>query len=112
MRQPYDLKSDVWSLGCVLYEMLTLRRAFDGATSISELAFNVLRGNYSSPIDRTKYSASLCDLVTELLEVDPSHRPEVETILRKPFLQDYLHRFATHILMKKNNDLVGIKAWV
>lgn len=30
MGQRYDYKSDVWTLGCILYEMLTLHRPFEG----------------------------------------------------------------------------------
>lgn len=41
--KPYGYKSDLWALGCVLYEMCNLGDAFD-AWSINELAVKILRG--------------------------------------------------------------------
>jgi eukaryotic-like serine/threonine-protein kinase len=41
--QPADKRSDVWAFGCVLYEMLTARRAFDGE-DVSDTLAAVLRG--------------------------------------------------------------------
>src|SRR6187397_2582738 len=40
--QPADKRSDVWAFGCVLYEMLTARRAFDGE-DVSDTLAAVLR---------------------------------------------------------------------
>ena len=43
--KPYDNRSDIWSLGCVLYEMITLMPPFR-ATSMAGLSQKVTRGNY------------------------------------------------------------------
>jgi serine/threonine protein kinase len=32
--QPYDKRTDIWALGCVLYEMMVLKRAFGAEVSI------------------------------------------------------------------------------
>ena len=41
--QPYSYKSDVWSLGCCVYEMASLKHAFS-ATSIHALMAQVVQG--------------------------------------------------------------------
>ena len=41
--QPYDIKSDVWSLGCVLYETITLKPPFR-AQDMANLYKKVLKG--------------------------------------------------------------------
>ena len=45
---PYDQSADVWSLGCVFYEMLTGFSAFTG-TDQANLAENIMRGTYYFP---------------------------------------------------------------
>lgn len=41
--KPYNHKSDIWALGCVLYEMTTLNHAFD-ANSLNNLASKIIKG--------------------------------------------------------------------
>jgi len=81
--KPYNQKSDIWSLGCILYEMVTLRHAFD-ASSMKGLVVKILRGTY--PSIPSVYSQNLKDLIDEMLQKDPHKRPSIKRILEKDFL--------------------------
>jgi len=76
--QPYGTKSDIWSFGCVLYEMCTLKPPFR-ANDMNGLYKRVLKGHYP-PIDR-KYSNELANVLKCMLRVEPTGRPSCDEIL-------------------------------
>lgn len=76
--KPYNFKSDIWSLGVVLYELCALKPPFD-AESLPKLAMKIVRGNYN-PIP-SHYSKDLKNLIGALLALDPQKRPSVHQVL-------------------------------
>eukprot|EP01004_Peranema_trichophorum_P002859 NODE_1887_length_1767_cov_42.545620_g1604_i0.p1 GENE.NODE_1887_length_1767_cov_42.545620_g1604_i0~~NODE_1887_length_1767_cov_42.545620_g1604_i0.p1 ORF type:complete len:523 (+),score=123.05 NODE_1887_length_1767_cov_42.545620_g1604_i0:95-1663(+) len=85
--KPYNSKSDVWALGCILYEMCTLRHAFD-AKNMKVLLQKILKGVY--PPIPTGYSQELSSLIQCILVKDELKRPSVTQLLETPYLQQSL----------------------
>ena len=77
--QPYENKSDIWSLGCVLYEMATLKTPFR-ATDMKGLYEKVLKGQYTKL--HTGFSNDLSNMIKVLLHVSPKLRPSCDQILK------------------------------
>ena len=73
--QPYDNKSDIWSLGCILYEMATYKTPFR-ATDMKALYDKVLKGMY--PRIPATYSNELSNVIRALVQVSPMIRPTAE----------------------------------
>ena len=81
MNKPYSFKSDVWSLGVLLYEMSVLKMPFD-AKSMPMLTLKILKCEYMKP-SASSFSKDLIDLISSLLIVDVKKRPTVEQVLGK-----------------------------
>ncbi|KAK7919320.1 hypothetical protein WMY93_010604 [Mugilogobius chulae] len=90
--KPYNNKSDIWALGCVLYEMCTLKHAFE-AGNMKNLVLKIIRGSY--PPVSVHYSHELRSLLGQLFKRNPRERPSVSIILDKPFLSSRIERFLT-----------------
>jgi len=95
--KPYNQKSDIWSLGCILYEMVTLRHAFD-SNSMKGLVVKILKGTY--PAIPSCYSQNLRDLIDEMLQKDPHKRPSVKRILEKDFLASRISNLLSQTVAK------------
>ena len=87
---PYDNKSDIWSLGCVTYEMLTLHPPFR-AKNMEELFNRVIKGQYKRIGD--KYSEDMNEIIDFLLKVNPRDRPNCDEILKNPIIKKRLEFF-------------------
>ena len=76
--KPYNHKSDVWSLGCVLYEMCTAKHPFNAANQGS-LFMKIARGKYA-PVS-TSFSSEIRQIIVKMLVTDTSKRPSIHEIL-------------------------------
>ena len=81
----YSFKSDVWALGCVLYELCTLKHAFDAA-NMCQLVLKILRGKFAPP-DGGRFSPPLVALIDDMLQLDPDARPSLADITRSDVVQ-------------------------
>jgi len=89
---PYDGKSDMWGLGCVMYEAAALRPPFR-AEDMEGLAHKVCKGKYKRI--PAVYSDELSDTIGMLLQVNPRHRPSPAQFLLLPLV--HKHAIESHL---------------
>ncbi|KAF5354292.1 hypothetical protein D9756_007362 [Leucocoprinus leucothites] len=81
----YDSKSDIWSLGCLIYELCALKPPFHEAKTHSELNMCIRNGRIP-PLPRG-YSQSLSAVIKAMLNLNPAVRPSAAQLLQHERLE-------------------------
>lgn len=101
--EPYSSKCDIWSVGCVIYELTALKTPF-WAKNIKDLQIKVKKGDYP-PIPE-HFSSNLDTLISCCLQVDPNQRLTATELLQHPAFCDVenIFPFADTIRRARSND--------
>lgn len=91
--ETYTLKSDIWSLGCIIYELCTREPPFN-AKSHYQLVQKIKEGKVS-PLPEM-YSPELSAVIRDCLRVNPDRRPDTAALLNLPVVR----------LMRKEREVV------
>ncbi|XP_075231807.1 serine/threonine-protein kinase Nek8-like [Lycorma delicatula] len=91
----YGSKSDIWALGCILYEMACLQKTFEG-TNLPVLVNKIMKSDFQ-PLP-SGYSKDFRELVDSLLQKDPQQRPDAVDICEK------VHSLLQNISMYRYNS--------
>ena len=86
---PYDYKCDIWSLGCIIYELCSLEPPFNGRDMV-ELNKNIKNGRYI-PIPNV-YSNDLKRLIALMIQTNPNKRISSEELLYLPTITSKINQ--------------------
>lgn len=81
--EKYTLKSDIWAVGCIIYELCTKEPPFNAQTHLQLV--NKIRKGDVAPLPK-EYSKELNEVVKSCLLTNPFHRPDTEKLLNHPFV--------------------------
>ncbi|KAI3360880.1 hypothetical protein L3Q82_012887 [Scortum barcoo] len=107
--QGYNSKSDIWALGCLLYEMCSLTHAFQGPNFLS-VVMNIVEGE--TPTLPPGYSQDLNSVVQRMLQKQPTSRPSAAELLKTEFMEDNMKKMKDRFVFessdgKKDAELIA-----
>ena len=86
----YSYKSDIWSLGCCIYEICNLKHAFEGQF-FPAVSIKISEGK-RLPLNKI-YSKELRNVIDNMLNLNPRNRPTIASLIEKTFLKKYVGEY-------------------
>ena len=90
----YNIKIDIWALGCIIFELCTLKCCFDCENYLG--LFNKIINEKHDKINIEYYSSELQDLIDLLLKKDYKERPDIKIVYNK--IMDYKNNILKYII--------------
>ena len=103
-QKPYDYKCDIWSMGCILYEMTTLHVPFLGL-DMKELYQNILNSKYK-PIPNF-YSKELNEIIKLTLNKNQMERPSSDNLLNNKIILKKIKELKIKINFNDENSCIN-----
>ena len=91
----YTLRSDIWAVGCIMYELCQKEPPFNARTHI-QLVQKIREGKFAPLPDC--YSPELKNVIGSCLRVNPDHRPDTAALVNLPIIR----------LMRKEKEVVDV----
>ena len=101
-----DFKSDLWSLGCILFQLMTLKNS---DFIIYDFSLEYIKYEIKKIYEKKIYSEYLIFILCLLLTVDFNDRPDVEFFLNIPFIKEQINSDENILNKYKNNNIDSIK---
>ncbi|KAJ5560352.1 G2-specific protein kinase nimA [Penicillium frequentans] len=93
--EKYTLRSDIWAVGCIMYELCAKEPPFNARTHI-QLVQKIREGKFAPLPDF--YSPELKNVIGSCLRVNPDHRPDTAALINLPIIR----------LMRKEKEVVDL----
>ncbi|KAJ5263301.1 G2-specific protein kinase nimA [Penicillium angulare] len=93
--EKYTLRSDIWAVGCIMYELCAKEPPFNARTHI-QLVQKIREGKFAPLLDF--YSPELKNVIGSCLRVNPDHRPDTAALINLPIIR----------LMRKEKEVVDL----
>ncbi|KAJ6151252.1 hypothetical protein N7470_007846 [Penicillium chermesinum] len=93
--EKYTLRSDIWAVGCIMYELCAKEPPFNARTHI-QLVQKIREGKFDPLPDC--YSPELKNIIGNCLRVNPDNRPDTAALINLPIIR----------LMRKEKEVVDL----
>ena len=104
--RPYNVKSDVWALGCIMFEMCSGGAMPFQASNQGALILKILSGK-QAPLPQGRYSSDLDDLITRCLTKAWQRRPDTHEILARQDVTKHARELQITLAAEQRRGMSG-----